>query len=106
MKLPLIVLASILASTAVPAEVELEGREGLFLKCRETPENTESFCGCVADRAMAELPRETRQQLWVEWGSTTKFDFRSASQPNELPEAYEKRWGPWQRKTVPACNAR
>jgi hypothetical protein len=61
MKLPFSVLASILfASTTVQAEVELEGREGLIFSCRQTPGNTESFCGCVADAAVAELPREVR----------------------------------------------
>jgi hypothetical protein len=106
MKLPLLVLASILASTTVQAEVELEGREGLIFRCRQTPGNTESFCGCVADAAVAELPREVRQSLFVWWGHPTVFNFRSASTPNELAGYHEKMWGEWQRRTIPACNAR
>jgi hypothetical protein len=105
MKLPLLVLVGIFIWTAVQAEEELEGRQGLIFRCKQTPENTEALCTCFADRAVAELPRETRAQLYVEWGDDTSFNFKRPMTPNDLPEASEKMWGQWQRKTVTACNA-
>jgi hypothetical protein len=105
MKLPILIFASILAAASVHAEIELEGREGLALMCRKTPENTEPFCACLAARAVAELPRDARQQLYVEWIYPSKFNFRGPSAARELPAGYEQMWGPWQRTAVPACNA-
>ena len=47
-----LIFASIFVAASVHAETGLEGREGLTLMCRETPENTKSFCACLADRAV------------------------------------------------------
>jgi hypothetical protein len=105
MKLPMLIFAFILAAASVRAETELEGREGLALMCRKTPENTELFCVCLADRAVAELPRATRQLLYVYWIYPSVFNFKSPSGPTELSNYDEQAWGPWQRKAVPACNA-
>jgi len=58
-----------------------------------------------AARAVAELPRDARQLLYVEWIYPSHFNFREPSAARELSELYEKMWGPWQRQAVPACNA-
>jgi hypothetical protein len=106
MKLPILIFASIFAAASVHAETELEGREGLTVMCRQTPENTELFCACLADRAVAVLPREARQQLVVEWWyPSSVFNFKRPLGPNELSDYDEQMWGPWQRESVPACNA-
>jgi hypothetical protein len=107
MKFPSLVLTSILASTTlVQAQIELEGRDGLTSRCMQTPGNTEPFCSCVADRAVAELSSEVRQALWMHWGPPSFFNFRSESSPDDMPEMYNKWWGQWQRKTIPACISR
>jgi hypothetical protein len=106
MKFPMLLLAGLLAATAVHAEPELEGREGLIVRCEQNPGNTASFCACLAERAVAELPSATRQILWIEWSHPSIFNFKAEMTPHDLPEAYEKMWGGWQRKTVPACNAK
>ena len=105
MKLLVLVFVFILATASVRAEIELEGREGLASMCRQTPENTESFCSCLANRAVAELPRDARQLLYVEWVYPSHFDFKKPSAASELPESSEKMWGRWQREAVPACHA-
>lgn len=106
MKLSVLFFASILATaSSVHAETELEGREGLTSMCRQTPENTEAFCTCLANRAVAELSRDARQLLYVEWMYPSHFDFKKPSAASELPESSEKIWGRWQREAVSACRA-
>src|ERR1043165_7175743 len=101
MKLPLLVMLGIFASTAAAqAEEELEGRSGLIFRCKQNPGKPESLGACLADGAVAELPRETRAQLYVEWVYPTPFNFKNPMNPDELPVAYERMWGAWQRSAV------
>jgi hypothetical protein len=74
--------------------------------CHKTLENTESFCASLAARAVAELTRDARQLLYVEWIYPSHCNFREPSAARELSELDEKMWGPWQRQAVPACNAK
>jgi len=106
MRFSIAICASIVAMTlGHAAEPELEGHEGLSAKCLSNPGNTVTFCSCLAARAVAELPRATRAELYVTWGYPTIFDFRAPMAPYDLAEFDEKLWGPWQRKAVPACNS-
>ena len=105
MKHPILVLVSMFAAASAYAQPELEGREGLAFKCRQTPENTDSFCACLAGRAVEELSRDARGFLYMEWGHPTPFNFRGPSEEHELSDMDERMWGPWQRRAVPACNA-
>jgi hypothetical protein len=102
---PAIIFASLLASTlSQAADPELEGRDGLSAMCQKTPGNMESFCTCWADNAVAELPRQTRQYLYVIWTHPTDFNFRAPMAARNLASVDEERWGPWQRKTVATCS--
>jgi len=101
-----IILATVSAMTIChAAEPELEGQAGLSFKCRTNPGNTEAFCTCLAASAVAELPRNARQLLFVTWGYPTIFNFRAPMTPYDLATYDEEQWGPWQRKAVPACNS-
>jgi hypothetical protein len=106
MRFPIAIFASLVATTlSQAAEPELEGHEGLSAKCRSNPGNSAAFCSCLAARAVAELPRATRQLLYATWGHPTIFNFRAPMEANDLAQYDEEQWGPWQRKSVPACNS-
>lgn len=78
-------------------------KSGQCPMCQKTPGNMESFCSCWADSAVAELPRETRQYLYVIWIHPTDFNFKEPMPARDLASVDEERWGPWQRKTAAAC---
>ena len=92
-----ILIVGLVASHA-HAQGEPEGREGLRLICMKTAGNSESFCRCLADKAVDELTAGVRQELYTQWIPPSVFNFERAMTGSELPESIERTWGPFQRR--------
>ena len=76
-----VIVSSLAVTIGQAAELQLEGRESLLAKCRTTPGNTEAFCICLVKKAVAELPRDVRAELYVTWAHPTDLQFSSAKWP-------------------------
>jgi hypothetical protein len=103
MKLMIMIFASAFAVTmSQAAEPELEG---LSVMCQKTPGNTEAFCTCLVDSAVAGLPQGTRQLLFVEWSYPSIFNFKAPMAARELADNDEKQWGHGSAKRSPPVSS-
>jgi hypothetical protein len=98
-------VATVLALAAIQAAPAQEQAE-IVTMCLRTPGNTEPFCTCLAERAVAELPIPRRGLFYMELSHPSIINFRSAMSADDLPQHSETMWGAFQRKAVPACVAK